>query len=182
MPLCAKYKQWVRDKEEEEKKNIKKKKRYEIHSLAKEYMSWKYDEKEENDLRKMEKNIWTYIYYIYYISIYFYLLWKQTFNWLFIIYSCVCCIHMCIYIYYIVASWCTIRRYVNLDDRVFHEERRVSWNARSARLVRFRISSMKGNVYACTHTHTRSTIFPGKDQASFCNNVRVCLWQAPLHN
>lgn len=145
-------------------------------------MSWKYDEKEENDLRKMEKNIWTYIYYIYYISIYFYLLWKQTFNWLFIIYSCVWCIHMCIYIYYIVASWCTIRRYVNLDDRVFHEERRASWNARSARLVRFRISSMKGNVHACTRTHTRSTIFPGKDQASFCNNVRVCLWQAPTIN
>lgn len=33
-------------------------------------MSWKYDEKEENDLRKMEKNIWTYIYIIYIIYLY----------------------------------------------------------------------------------------------------------------
>lgn len=75
---------------------------------------------------------------------------------------------MCIYIYYIVASWCTIRRYVNLDDRVFHEERRVSWNAKSARLVRFRISSMKGNVNACTHTHTHvQQFFQGKTRHLF---------------
>lgn len=90
MIVRVKYKRWIRKKKKKKKKKINKKinkrkrKKNEIHSLAREiYWRGSMMKKRKMKERKWKKNIWTYIYiYIIYLYIFTYFENKPLINYL----------------------------------------------------------------------------------------------------